>query len=496
MPILALDVGSSSVRALLYENLPEGVQRIPDALAQKKHEFGSISDVKGAVEGNHYILELLEQCIDEVLQHPTAQKIEAVGIATFAGNFTFIEETILRYKGKKWASGYSQIFTYADTRSAENVRQLEKLIDAEAAHQRTGAKLHTAYYPAQIHWHLPLHHVNLIQDLATTLYNIWFGNVEKEWIHTPMSYSMASWSGMLNREKLEWDEEWLKVLGLSASLFPPLADFTQAQMGLNETYAKRWPALANVPFYLAVGDGAAAQVGSDAIEAGTATLTIGTTAAIRKVSTDALPPVPAGCWSYRIDKEHHLLGGALSEGGNIFAWAKETFQLDTLDIETELSQREPDSHGLTVLPLLNGERSPNWRGDATGTIHGLRLSTKPIDMVQALLEAVALRLAYIAKQLDLEEGTRIMAAGGALHASPAWAQIIANALGRDIYVLDEAEITALGVAQLVHSALKGQKITGAAPEIAQIYKPDTNCFLRYNEAQARQNALYERLYSS
>jgi gluconokinase len=157
---------------------------------------------------------------------------------------------------------------------------------------------------------------------------------------------------------------------------------------------------------------------------------------------------------------------------------------------------EPDSHGLTVLPLLNGERSPNWRGDATGTIHGLRLSTKPMDIVQAMLEAVALRLAYIANQLELEDGTRMMAAGGALAASPAWAQIIANALGREIYVLEEAEITALGVAQLVHSALKGEKISGANPKIGRIYKPNPNHFVRFSEAQARQNALYESLYSS
>jgi gluconokinase len=485
MPILALDVGSSSVRAILYENHADRVDLIPDALAQKKHEFGNISHVKGAVEGNPYIFVLLEECIDEILQHPAAQNIEAVGLATFAGNFTFVPNNRLKTK----------ILTYADTRSAENVRQLEKLIDVDAAHQRTGAKLHTAYYPAQLHWHLPIQWN--IQDIGSAAYETFFSPFEvmDRVKRVPMSYSMASWSGMLNRETLEWDEEWLKVLGLSPSLFAPLADFTKAQSGLNETYAKRWPALANTPFYLAVGDGAAAQVGSGAVEAGTAALTIGTTAAIRKVSTETLPPVPSGCWSYRIDKEHHLTGGALSEGGNIFAWAKETFNLDALDIEAELSQREPDSHGLTVLPLLNGERSPNWRGDATGTIHGLRLSTSPMDIVHALLEAVALRLAYIANQLELAEGTRIMAAGGALQASPAWAQIIANALGRDIYVMDEPEITSLGVAQLVHSALKGEKITGAKPKIAKIYKPNSNHFVRYNEAQARQGELYKRLYS-
>jgi gluconokinase len=493
MPILALDVGSSSVRAMLYENLPEGVQRIPDALAQRKFQFDTEEAGQSTVDPE-FLRDLLEQCIDEILQYPAAQTIEAVGMATFAGNWmlftsysTFVPKT--------------ELFTYADSRSA-TITASAYMDKAEAAQQlqRLGAPFHSAYWPAQIimadisHFSqvIPGQTMPHLADFATYIYSIWFSQ-EGQVHNVPMSYSMASWSGILNRKELAWDKQWTHLADKRS--WASLADFTQAQLGLNENYAKRWPALANVPFYLAVGDGAAAQVGSGAVEVGTAALTIGTTAAIRKVSTEALPPVPSGCWSYRIDKEHHLTGGALSEGGNIFAWAKETFNLEAVDIEAQLSQREPDSHGLTVLPLLNGERSPNWRGDATGTIHGLRLSTEPIDIVHALLEAVALRLAYIANQLELTESTHLMAAGGALQASPAWAQIIANALGREIYVMDEPEITSLGVAQLVHAALKGEKITGAKPKIAKIYKPNSNHFLRYNEAQERQNELYKRLYS-
>jgi gluconokinase len=487
MSILALDVGSSSVRAMLYENLPEGVQHIPDALAQRKFQFDTEEAGQATVDPE-FLRDLLEQCIDEILQHPAAHAIEAVGMATFAGNWLGID----------YLDGYkpTPVFTYADTRSTKWINHLKNQMNGEEVLQRTGAPLSPAYASAQMFWlrnemkQLWEQELDHFTDFCRYCQSFWLS-----WREEHISYSIASWSGLLNRGSLDWDVQWLDFLGIQKQALLNLGDYSDSKSGLTEYYAKRWPALANVPFFLAVGDGAAAQVGSGAVEAGTAALTIGTTAAIRKVSTETLPPVPSGCWSYRIDKEHHLTGGALSEGGNIFAWAKETFNLEAVDIEVELSQREPDSHGLTVLPLLSGERSPNWRGDATGTIHGLRLSTSPMDIVHALLEAVALRLAYIANQLELAEGTRIMAAGGALQASPAWAQIIANALGRDIYVMDEPEITSLGVAQLVHSALKGEKITGAKPKIAKIYKPNSNHFVRFNEAQARQNELYKRLYS-
>ena len=116
------------------------------------------------------------------------------------------------------------------------------------------------------------------------------------------------------------------------------------------------------------------------------------------------------------------------------------YQLHLLNLDTledELAKRELAEHGLTVLPLFAGERSPGWRGDATGTIHGIRLSTTPLDMVHALLESVALRLAIVAQQLELVDDVKIMASGGALTRSTAWAQIIADALQRQLYLLDE-----------------------------------------------------------
>ncbi len=286
-----------------------------------------------------------------------------------------------------------------------------------------------------------------------------------------MSYSVASWSGLLNRANLKWDDISLNHTHYTAENFPELADYQQVQRGLSGEYRQRWQILADKPFYIAIGDGASAQLGSGAIDASTATLSVGTTAAIRKVSTEALPPVPAGAWSYRITAEHHLIGGALSEGGNIFAWAMDTLSLDKVDIESELAKRQPAEHGLTVLPLLNGERSPNWRGNACGTIHGLRLNTTPIDILHAMLESVALRLAIVAEQLDLSADVRLMASGGALQKSPAWTQIIADALGCAVHLLDEDEVTALGVAQMVWCAENELPLRGANPKIADVYQP-------------------------
>lgn len=471
MTILALDVGSSSVRAIFFEAVNDKLQIIPDTTIQYHHDFKT--DATGRTTANPEELRtLLEKCLEQALAHPAAQQLEAIGMDCFVSNVLAVDSN---------RNAISDLVTYADTRGRKYLDDLVNHIDIDKKHKQTGAPFHTAYYPAQ----LPLiqsDEVLQFMDFGTYCYRKWFGQ------GVPMSYSTASWSGILNRKALDWDNEYLQVMGVDKVQLPKLTDYTNAMRG--------YDGIPDVPFYLAVGDGASAQVGSNAISDNTAALTVGTTAALRYVSTDHLPDVPHACWSYRIDESHHLLGGALSEGGNIFQWAVNTLKLDLSKIQQELAQREAGSHGLTVLPMFNGERSTGWHADATGTIHGLRLSTDPIDIVHALLESVALRIAIIAQQLGLPKDTTIMGSGGALHASDVWTQMIADALGMPIHLLDEPEVTALGTAQLAYCALHGEAIRGASPRIEKTIKPDKANNEKYQKLIEEQKALYNRLFDS
>src|SRR5262249_19317331 len=148
------------------------------------------------------------------------------------------------------------IFTYADTRSAEDVEHLKTLVDAESLHQRTGCLLHTAYRPGRLHWLRRTEpdtfaRVALWTDFATYLYSNWFGQAS-------CTFSAGVWKGILTRADLGWSRQWLDVLGMNAALFPPLADYDDMVRGMTDAYTARWPALRDVPFCLAVGDGAAA----------------------------------------------------------------------------------------------------------------------------------------------------------------------------------------------------------------------------------------------
>lgn len=481
MTFLAIDIGSSSVRAILFDrdtNLIEG------SVVSRKYSFDVTSDGGSSVNAD-FLKELVEQCIDEVLTHPAAKTIRAVGMDTFVGNLMGVDQA-----GK----ALTPIYTYADTQNSEDVEMLSQSVDMDRVHQRTGCRLHTAYHPARLHWLRRtqpeiFNAVDCWIDLGSYLYAAWFGAMA-------CSFSVASWSGLLDRQALAWDEEWLQLLGLHQDQFPTLTDFTNTQSSLMPAYASRWPVLREVPFYLAVGDGAVANVGTGASTLNTLAVTVGSTAALRILysSPEQVPPVPKGLWAYRLDKDQHLMGGATSEGGNVFQWLKTMFP--SLDFEREqenIMERSADSHGLTCLPLFNGERSPGWNSHATATIHGLRFSTTPTDVFQAALEGVALRLALIAGQLPTIPET-INIGGGAALSSLMWVQMICNAINRPVNLVQEAEPTAHGVALLLASVVDRIPISAYTPVYARTFTPQSENVGRMKAAGERQANLYHRLY--
>jgi gluconokinase len=479
MSILVLDIGSSSARAILFD---EALRPIDEADSSQTYAFSS--DPPGAATFDADTLrEQVEACIDAVLRHPAAHAIHAVGLATFVGNVLGVDSG---------GQPVTPIYLYADTRCADDVAALRAQHDEPSVHDRTGCRIGSAYLPARLTW-LQRTDPALFQqvaqwiDFGTLLLRRWSGD------EIPCSPSVASWSGLLNRRTGEWDADWLTILNLPSAVLPRIAP-DGFSVTLSESYAERWRSLRDVPFFTAVGDGAAANIGSGGSSPERIVLTVGTTAALRVVTNDSPAALPASLWHYRVSHAQHLIGGATSEGGGVFEWMRTQLSLP-YDIDRTLAQRPRDGHGLTVLPLLAGERSPGFRADASGTIHGLRLSHDALDLYQAGLEAVALRLRLILNDLNLlaSADAPILAGGGAL-ASSAFTHILADALEKPIHILAEREITARGVALIVARQID-PALSLPDPTIDRVMQPDGAGSAALRAALERQIALYRRLYA-
>lgn len=490
--ILTIDVGTSSTRAILFDanaHVVEGMVEQRQSRMKTTPDGGATFDAVEVMAG-------MVAAIDALLARAgsLAEQIGAVSVDTLVGNVLGVD---------KAGEAVTPLFTYADTRNAAATQELRLQLGkegAEASHQRTGCLIHTSYMPSRLRW--------LAQDAPQ-----WF-NAAARWVSVGeyiyhqlfgiwrVSYSVAAWSGMLNRRELNWDAKWLASLPVKAEQLSPLADLSAPCQGLLGGWAQRWPSLAKVPWLLPVGDGAAANIGSGCDAPDRIALTMGTTGAMRVVVGPELQQVPDGLWLYRVDAPRALLGGATTEGGNLFAWLQTLLQLPDGDaLERALVGREAAQHGLTVLPFVAGERAPGWREDARAAISGLSLHTHPVDIVQAGLEAIAYRFALIYQrilpQLPSDVEHEIIAGGGALLNSPAWLQIMADVLGRPLHTLAEREGTCRGLALLALEQI-GQIERAAVlpPTLGITYLPDQRSHAIHQEALARQVELYDRLLTT
>jgi gluconokinase len=227
-------------------------------------------------------------------------------------------------------------------------------------------------------------------------------------------------------------------------------------------------------------------------------LMIGTSGALRQLwTTESVPVVPFALWRYCLDRRRVVVGGALSNGGNFVDWMRTVFGLDgstpAARVDSAIARVPPDAHGLTVLPFLAGERSPDYPPDAFATIAGLRLTTTREEILRAGLEAVGYRFLEVMR--DLAEAapiTRLVATGTALTASRVWPQILADALGCPLAVPRESELTSRGAAMVGFEQL-GIPVRQPEPSIAHVFHPDARAHATYRAAAERQQRLLRAL---
>lgn len=482
--ILSIDIGTSAVKILIFDCRGRAIEDV-----QWRGPIKVRTSIDGASEVDaDALLGVVWQGIDAVLAKAgsLAKVIAGVASCTFVGNIMGVDRS-----GKP----LTPIFTYADTRAEQEVARLRAEFDEKEIHDRTGCHFHASYLPARFRW-LGQSQPDLIRRTEC-----WLSLGEyldlKLFDQTAVSYSVASWSGLLDRHQLVWDEHLLQELPIDIAQLSSLVDSDFPKRGLRHEFSARWPLLVGLPWFPAIGDGAAANIGSGCISPSQVALTMGTTTAMRAVVNQTIEKIPAGLWCYRVDGRRSLPGGALSEGGSLFGWMQNTFQLkDPASLESSLKELPPDGHGLTLLPFLSGERSPGWRGQAKATIHGISQATSPLDILHAGMEAVAYRIGLVFERLSklLPPEVQVIAGGGVMKSSSVWAQIISDVMNQPIAVADFPEATARGSALLALEALGALKeLNDIQVAIKRTYYPDSGRHEIYQYALDRHKKLYQKL---
>lgn len=486
--VLALDIGTSSTRAVLFDSHGRAIR---NGECQIPFELTATPD--GGAEVDPLILfELVCRSIDAVLAI-TAGEIAAVGISCFW-------HSLLGLDGD--GEPTTPVLLWADTRSRQDVDQIKQSFDSDELWRRTGCFVHSSYWTGKLRW--------LARERSTE-----YGRTARWCAFSDFlirrlfgvdgtSVSMASSTALLNAKDLTWDELAIQAAQIDPRTLPPILPQRTPISGLSQAFAGRWPPIARAPWFPGIGDGGCANIGSGAVGPHRIALTVGTSGAVRMVRDrpgGTATSAPPSLWTYRLDTDRAVIGAAISNGGIVPDRLAELTG-GTLDgpLAAEAAGLDADSHGLTILPFMAGERAPLWNDWVTASVVGWRLATTPADLMRAGIEAVSYRLAMLYDDLagEAEAEHEIVANGGAILRSPAWLQMLADVFRHPVIALSpEEEASARGAALLVleYAGLIDSPADAVDPAASgQVVEPDDARGDIYRAAMDRQNRLFDLLY--
>ncbi|MDS4072369.1 MAG: glycerol kinase GlpK [Defluviicoccus sp.] len=445
--VLALDQGTTSSRALLFER--DGQVR---AAAQR--EFRQIFPQPGWVEHDpEEIWSSQRAVIDEVLAQARVapRAIAAIGI-------TNQRETTLLWE-RATGIPIANAIVWQDRRTApmcERLRAdgLEPLVRA-----KTGLVLDPYFSATKIRWLL-----DTVPGARARAEEgaLCFGTVDS-WLAWKLSAgrlhvtdaSNAARTALFNIHTLQWDEELLQVFGVPPAILPEVCA-SSAVVGATAPSVLDPP----VPIAGIAGDQQAALFGQACLDPGMAKNTYGTgcflllnTGTRPVISPHKLLATVAWNQNGRIT---YALEGSVFIGGAVVQWLRDGLGLGRSAAEiASLAATVEGTGGVYLVPAFAGLGAPHWDASARGLIAGLTRGTTAAHLARAALEGIAYQVADVldAMQADADIPISELRVDGGAAASDLLLQFQADITGIPIVRAGVLEATALGAACLAGLAV-------------------------------------------
>jgi xylulokinase len=280
-----------------------------------------------------------------------------------------------------------------------------------------------------------------------------------------MEYGDASGMGILDVRTRQWCRPLIDFVDPSvAEMLPELGSSRAPHGVLRPDLASAWGLSDDVLVSAGGGDNMMGAIGTGNTRPGVVTASFGTSGTLYGCADDPIVD-PKGEVAAFCDSTDRWLPLVCTM--NVTVVTEKTRALLGMDLggmEAAVASVPPGAEGLTFLPYLNGERTPNLPG-GKGVLHGLNPGNmSPAHLARAAMEGATLGLAYgLGRMRELGMNpTEIRLTGGGSQ-SPTWRQIAADCFDAEVVCLRSTEAAALGAAiQAAHGAGGGSydELTG------------------------------------
>ena len=384
---------------------------------------------------------------------------------------------------------------WGDTRSAKQAAQIKQANNENELYQEIAVPIHPSLPLCKIVWlreEMPeiFKKAAKFISIKEYLFFKWFGKYI-------IDHSIAAATGMLDIHTLQWSKKALAIAGISEDKLSAIVPATHAETKLYKRYTDLHGIPGNIPFIIGSSDGCLVNIGSSVFKDNEATLTIGTSGAVRITLPKPVLNDKPVLFCYPVLKDLYVKGGAVNNGGNVMQWFAENIAQYNGDDYSALIEEAASVHagadGLIFLPYLQGERAPIWNAMARGVFFGINSMHNKTHFTRAVLEGISFGLYDVFCELNKNttEIDTIYVSGGFTR-SGFWVQMISDIFNKKVIVSDVADASSIGAIQM------GMYATGMIKKISdnkkgagdRIFEPVTERHNIYNKQFEKYCALY------
>ncbi|MCQ9210364.1 gluconokinase [Granulicatella seriolae] len=381
-------------------------------------------------ENRHYQLpqEILDKLTDLLLDIPKEMKpqLKKMGISCA------MHSLILRHEQLE-----PLIYLWSDQQAAKVIQEFKTKELAETFYLETGTPIHSMSPFAKIAY--------FKESLKKEVYQgvTWSGIKElvMEFLtgQAVLDYATASATGLFSSASLDWSAQVLEYLELDPSHLSKLVDSKQGFL-ISEDRARDIGLPLDLLVYAGASDGCLAAYASYYLTGNASSLTIGTSAAVRKVVTEPRYDWGGQNFSYYLTENCYVIGAPSNNGGIALDWLAGILydsRQQLYDIlPTVLAETPIGSHGLVFKPFLNGERAPYWQQNLSASFQQLTIKTSRQDIIKSVVEGMLLNIKQLVDLLGIKETVSM---SGGFFQIPGMSQLLANVIDCPCYLSEQNE---------------------------------------------------------
>ena len=445
--ILALDQGTTSSRAIIFNKKGEIV-------AKAQNEFTQHYPENGWVE--HDPMEILFSQISAILTVLRKEAVDPKEIAAIG--ITNQRETTVVWEKETGRPIYNAI-VWQCRRTADLCEELKAQGLNDYVKSTTGLLIDAYFSGTKIKWILD--HVEGAREQAERG-ELLFGTVET-WLIWKLTggkahvtdYSNASRTMLFNINTLRWDDEILAELDIPKCMLP---EVRPSSCIYGEALAQYFGA--PIPIAGAAGDQQAALFGQTCFQPGEAKNTYGT-GCFMLMNTGDKPVfsenglVTTIAWGLN-GQVTYALEGSIFVAGAAIQWLRDEMRLIDSSPDSEyMATKVPDTNGCYVVPAFTGLGAPHWDQYARGIIVGLTRGVNKYHIIRATLDSLCYQTNDVLRAMEADSGIRLAALkvdGGAC-ANNYLMQTQADIINAPVQRPRCVETTAMGAAYLAGLAV-------------------------------------------